>query len=54
MSAEGSPESEGEDRRPLPEEKAVERFGPVTLERLSKEDGRALILYSTPRGDSDK
>jgi hypothetical protein len=47
-------EREDEEERRPPEEKAVERFGPVALERLSKEDGRALILYSTPRGDSSK
>jgi hypothetical protein len=25
-----------------------ERYGPVAIERLVKEDGRALILYSQP------
>jgi len=27
-------------------ETAVERFGPLALERLRKDDGRSLIIYS--------
>jgi hypothetical protein len=30
-------------------EPAGERIGPVTIERLRKDDGRALILYSATR-----
>jgi hypothetical protein len=35
-------------------EPKAERFGPLTLTRVSKDDGRALILYSEPReGESE-
>ena len=30
------------------EEMNEERFGPLVLRRTTKEDGRTLILYSTP------
>ncbi len=30
------------------EEETEERFGPLVLRRTTKEDGRALILYSAP------
>jgi hypothetical protein len=35
------------EKQPSPSEDAVpvERFGPLELRRLSKDDGRALILY---------
>lgn len=28
----------------------AERFGPLTLERMSKEDGRALLVYHLSEG----
>ncbi|HXN36576.1 MAG TPA: hypothetical protein VN892_00915 [Solirubrobacteraceae bacterium] len=36
----------GEPSELASEDQPVERFGPVAIERLVKEDGRALILYS--------
>jgi hypothetical protein len=30
------------------DEEPEERFGPLVLRRTTKEDGRTLILYSTP------
>jgi hypothetical protein len=35
----------GSSDQPPPARPEVERFGPLTLERLVKEDGRALILF---------
>jgi hypothetical protein len=35
---------------PSPEQPAEERYGPLAVERFSKEDGRALVLY-VYRGD---
>jgi hypothetical protein len=41
------------DRQPTPAPAAAEKFGPLTLQRLVKEDGRALILFNRnePSGD---
>ncbi len=45
VARESGPKPEGADE--LTQE-SHEVFGPVELERLTKDDGRALILYSTP------
>jgi hypothetical protein len=34
------------DAQPTPAPGAVEQFGPLTLRRLVKDDGRALIFFS--------
>jgi hypothetical protein len=38
----------GEPSELASDDQPVERYGPVAIERLIKEDGRALILYSQP------
>jgi hypothetical protein len=55
-----APESGGEAERDRPHERRLERFGPLALERLRKDDGRALIVFSraastpgdAPEGDA--
>ena len=49
---ESGPEPEGADEQSQPPTNdSLEKLGPVRIERLTKEDGRALILYSTSPGD---
>ena len=39
------PQPQGADPQHVEPDRELERLGPVTIERLSKEDGRALIVY---------
>jgi hypothetical protein len=39
------PRLQGADHERATPEGELERLGPVTIERLSKEDGRALVVY---------
>jgi hypothetical protein len=51
-----TPSSSEPGRGPGPDEKETQRYGPLELLRLEKEDGRALILYrraTEPEADEE-